>query len=49
MKFKNIVTGNILTVTDETAVALMKDSERYEPVKAEAKKTGDKKPAPPAE
>ena len=48
MKFKNIVTGNILTVTDETAVALMKDSERYEPVKAEAKKT-DKKPAPPAE
>lgn len=46
-KFKNLKTGNTLTVTNETAIALMKDnSERYQEIKEKkstAKKTEEEK------
>lgn len=44
-KFKNIETGNILTVKNEKTIALMEKSERYTRVQETAKtvKKGKKK------
>lgn len=37
-KFINKKTGNILNIKDEITIALMNNSERYEPVKEKKKK-----------
>lgn len=40
-KFMNVVTGNVLTVTDKDTIKLMEKSNRYKAVAA-TKKTGKK-------
>ena len=47
-KFMNVVTGNVLTVTDKDTIALMEKSKRYKAVAA-TKKTGGKKAPDSAE
>ncbi len=46
-KFKNIETGNVLTVKNEDTIALMEKSNRYIEVSTTGKKSGKQKDAKP--
>jgi len=43
-KFMNVVTGNVLTVTDKATIELMEKSDRYKAVAATKKNGGKKAP-----
>lgn len=43
MKYRNIITGNILNTENKDAIALMEKSAIYEPVKAQPSKDSGSK------